>query len=231
MKISVIIPALNEAENILACLRSVQGQDGQHEIIVVDGGSRDGTPQLAAALARVISARRGRAIQMNTGARLASGEVLLFLHADSLLPRDALARLREALSDSRTAGGTFTLQFDADRALLRLYSFCTRFRFPLFHFGDQGIFVRRSVFEHIGGFAELPFMEDLEFLRRLRKSGGVALVPKAVTTSARRFLQYGVVRQQIRNIALVSAFCLGARPEALARFYTRPTPPAGSAGE
>jgi rSAM/selenodomain-associated transferase 2 len=220
MRISVIIPALNEVENIRPCLHSVVSQQGLHEAIVVDGGSTDGTPALAAGSARVISAPRGRATQMNAGASVATGDVLLFLHADSRLAGDALPRLQAALSDARFVGGTFSLRFDAQHPLLRFYSFCTRFRFRLFHFGDQGIFVRRAVFEQMGGFAEIPFLEDLEFLRRLSRAGSVALARAAVTTSARRFLQHGIVRQQLWNIALVAAYQLGARPETLARFYS-----------
>lgn len=219
MKISVIIPALNERDNILACLRSVYIQPGVSEVIVVDGGSIDDTPLLAGNAARVISAPRGRALQMNAGARMATGDVLLFLHADSQLPLDAFAQIRQLLWDPNVAGGTFALRFDEQRAILRFYSFCTRFRFSLFHFGDQGIFVRRSVFERMGGFAEIPFMEDLEFLRRLPRHGRVALARSAVTTSARRFLQHGLVRQQIRNTALVIGYLLGCRPQRLARFY------------
>ncbi|MCL5289033.1 MAG: TIGR04283 family arsenosugar biosynthesis glycosyltransferase [Acidobacteria bacterium] len=219
-KISVIIPALNESENILACLRSVQEQEGPHEMLVVDGGSTDGTPELARPHAQVISAPRGRAQQMNLGARLATGEVLLFLHADTRLHADSLATLRCALDDPRVAGGTFTLRFDADRRLLRFYSFCSRFRFRLFHYGDQGIFVRRSVFERLRGFADIPLMEDLDFLGRLRKSGRVALLPLPVTTSARRFEEHGVLRQQLLNTALVSAYYFGVPPASLARLYT-----------
>jgi rSAM/selenodomain-associated transferase 2 len=219
MSISVIIPALDEAAHIVPCLRSVRMQPEECELIVADGGSVDETRQLAGAVAQVVSAPRGRALQMNSGARLASGEILLFLHADSLLPSDGFVRIREALSSPRVAGGTFSLRFDADRTLLRFYSFFTRFRFPLFHFGDQGIFVRRSVFQQMGGFAEIPFLEDVDFLSRLRRFGVVALARGSVTTSARRFLERGIVPQQLWNIALVSAYLLGAKPQTLARFY------------
>jgi rSAM/selenodomain-associated transferase 2 len=230
MNISVIIPALNEAENIVACLRSVLAQPGLHEIVVVDGGSTDGTPKLAAALARVMVAPRGRAKQMNAGARASRGDVLLFLHSDTRLPAGALLKMRDSLADGRVVGGTFRLRFDADHPLLRFYSFCTRFPFRLFHFGDQGIFVRREIFERLGGFAEIPFLEDVDFLRRLRKVGKVVLIPADVITSARRFLQHGIVRQQLWNIALVSAYHLGARPEDLARFYSLHTSPVARMG-
>ncbi len=219
MKISVIVPALNEARNIGACIRSIMDQPGETEVLVVDGGSTDGTPRVAEGLTTVIRRARGRAVQMNAGARRAAGEVLLFLHADCRLHPEALLYLRRALADPRTVGGTFTLRFDRDRPLLRLLAFFTRLRFRYFHYGDQGIFVRREVFERLEGFREIPLMEDIDFLRRLRRTGRVALVPRPVTTSARRFLERGIIRQQLLNVALVAAFLLGARPERLARWY------------
>jgi glycosyltransferase involved in cell wall biosynthesis len=152
MKISVIIPALNEAKDILGSLDSIERQPGEVEIIVVDGCSVDGTADVARPHARVInSPERGRAAQMNVGARHASGEVLVFLHADSCLAHNALSLLRSALLDLRILGGTFTLKFDSQKLLLRLIAFFTRFRFLFFHYGDQGIFVRRAIFEELGG--------------------------------------------------------------------------------
>ena len=157
MKVSIVIPALNEAEHILTALFSVKQQAGDFEIIVVDGGSTDRTAEIARAHGLVISSERGRSIQMNAGARQASGEALLFLHADSCLHPNALSFLRRALKDSGTVGGTFTLRFDSDKILLKLYAFFTRFRFRYFHYGDQGIFVRRLAFEQVGGFyKDLP---------------------------------------------------------------------------
>jgi rSAM/selenodomain-associated transferase 2 len=219
MNISVAIPALNEAGHIAACVRSVTEQPGGAEVIVVDGGSTDGTPAIALPLATVICTGRGRVVQMNAGARRSSGEVLLFLHGDSALHPEALAHVRRAFEDPQIAGGTFTLRFDSNHPLLRFYAFLTRFRFRYFHFGDQGIFVRRSVFERLGGFKEIPLMEDLDFLRRLRSTGRVALIPRPVTTSARRFLERGLVRQQLLNVALVTAYAFGTRPERLVRWY------------
>lgn len=219
MKISVIIPTLNEAEGIGASLDSIIKQQGEFEIIVVDGGSVDGTPDVCRSHARVISGERGRAVQMNTGARSACGEVLLFLHADSLLSGNALAKLRSVLVDPRIIGGTFTLRFDSQQFLLRLIAFFTRFRFRFFHYGDQGIFVRRTIFEEVGGFREIPIMEDIDFLQRLRRVGRMTLIKQPVTTSARRFLHTGIIRQQILNIVLVILYFLGVNPEGLSKCY------------
>ena len=220
MKISVIIPTLNEAEGISASLNSILRQPEEFEIIVVDGGSDDGTIDVARRWARIVkSEQRGRAIQMNAGASQACGEVLVFLHADSRLPHNALSLLRSVLIDRRIIGGNFTLRFDNPRFTLRLIAFFTRFRFRFFHYGDQGIFVRRAVFEELGGFMEMPIMEDIDFLRRLRRRGRVALIKQPVTTSARRFLRHGVLRQQLFDVTLVVLYLLGVSPEKLSKRY------------
>jgi rSAM/selenodomain-associated transferase 2 len=220
MKVSIIIPALNEAENILAAIESVKRQAGDFEIIVVDGGSDDDTLELAQLYAATISSERGRARQMNAGARQATGDVLLFLHADSILHPNALSQLRSTLRDDRIAGGTFTLAFDADNFWLRFYTFFPRFHFVFFHYGDQGIYVRRSIFEQMGGFSDIPLMEDIDFLRRLQRLGKRTVIRHyPVMTSARRFFKYGLVWQEVLNIALVIAWILGVKPERLARWY------------
>ncbi|MEW5929147.1 MAG: TIGR04283 family arsenosugar biosynthesis glycosyltransferase [Gemmatimonadota bacterium] len=219
MKVCVVVPALDEAERIEACLESVLRQEGEAEVVVVDGGSTDATVEAASRLAVVHRSARGRAVQMNAGARRTTGEVLLFLHADTVLHPDALPALRLALADPRVAGGTFTLRFDHGHPLLRFYALCTRLPFSGFRFGDQGIFVRREVFERLGGFRELPLLEDVDFLRRLRRAGRVAVVRRPVTTSARRFQSRGIVRQQLLNGAILAAHALGASPERLARWY------------
>ena len=219
MKVCVVVPALDEAERIEICLASVLCQEGETEVVVVDGGSSDATVEVASRLAGVHRSSRGRAVQMNAVARWTTGEVLLFLHADTMLHPGALPALRRALADPRVAGGTFTLRFDRDHPLLRFYALCTRLPFSGFRFGDQGIFVRRAVFERLGGFREVPLLEDVDFLRRLRRAGRVAVVPRPVTTSARRFQARGVVRQQLLNGAILAAHALGASPERLASWY------------
>ena len=221
MKVSVIIPALNEARAILPCLHSVRNQQGEFEIVVIDGGSLDGTVEAVRPHARVVHSERGRAVQMNFGARQSIGEVLLFLHADSHLPPRAFPLLEQALADPRIVGGTFRLKFNSEKFLLRLIAFFSRIKFRYFHYGDQGIFVRRWVFEQLHGFAEIPFMEDVDFLQRLHKIGRVKLLNQPITTSARRFLERGIIRQQLTNIFLVIYYLLGAKPENLKKWYER----------
>jgi rSAM/selenodomain-associated transferase 2 len=221
VELSVIIPVLNEDESILPPLFSVRNQRGNVEIIVVDGGSSDGTVEIARPHARVIIAGQGRGVQMNSGASRSSGDVLLFLHGDSCLHSEALSTLKNTMDDPRIAGGTFTLRFDSPKLLLRVIAFFTRFKFRYFHYGDQGIFVRRRVFEQLGGFKEIPLMEDIDFFLRLQKAGKVALIKRPVTTSARRFLKNGILRQQLCNIFLVIFYLLGAKPETLKRLYER----------
>ncbi|MFN8499941.1 MAG: TIGR04283 family arsenosugar biosynthesis glycosyltransferase [Anaerolineae bacterium] len=219
MNLSVIIPTLNEADTIGACLRSIRAQAPDAEILVVDGGSDDETVTLARPYADVIAGPRGRARQMNLGGRRASGDVLLFLHADSRPHPAALAYLSQVMRDPAIVGGTFSLWFDTDHYLLRFFASLTRFEGRIFRYGDQGIIVRRAVFEALGGFQDVPLMDDVDFLWRMSAVGRTALVPLPVTTSARRYLRRGVLRQQSLNIALVAAWLLGARPETLARWY------------
>ncbi len=220
MKISVIIPALNEADHIFAALDSIKRQSGDVEIIVADGGSTDTTLDLLQSHAKVVCSERGRAKQMNAGARYATGDVLLFLHADSTLHPDALSQLRQTLQDDRIAGGTFTLAFDADRFWLRFYTFFTQFHWLYLHYGDQGIYARRSIFEAMDGFRDIPLMEDIDFLRRLQGYGKrVVIRNRPMTTSARRFFRHGLVRQELLNIALVIAWISGVEPEKLAEWY------------
>lgn len=216
MSISVVIPALNEADHISDTLLSL-GSDV--EVLVVDGGSTDATRELANRYARVIEAPRGRARQMNVGAAAAAGNILLFLHADTRLPSGAFGAIRHAVEDANAEAGAFRLHFDIETPLLRFYSACTRLPWPLICFGDRGLFVRRSVFEAVGGFPDVPIFEDLEMVRRLHERGGFRFLSAAVTTSARRFLETGPLRQQILNTALWLQYVLGVDPERLARGY------------
>jgi rSAM/selenodomain-associated transferase 2 len=219
MTLSVIIPALNEADVIEATIDRIRRQ-APHEIIVVDGGSTDPTRSVAtAAGATVIEAPRGRAQQMNHGAAHASGDVFLFLHADTLLPADGLHRIRRALSEPAVGAGTFRLSFDDPTPMLRFYAWCTRWPWIRICFGDRGLFVRRSAFEAVGGYPDWPLFEDLELAARLQAHGGFRFLSASVTTSARRFHEHGALRQQLRNLYLWTHYLRGTDPERVAHLY------------
>lgn len=230
--VSVVIPALDEAGEIEATLRSAVSQAGPVEVLVVDGGSTDGTVALAAPHARVLRSERGRARQMNAGAAEASGTVLLFLHADTRLPVGALDAVRRALADPGAVGGCFRPTFDLGGAWMRLWSLGGWMRWHRFAFGDRATFVRRSAFEAVGGFPDQPMFEDLELVRRVRRLGRFAFLDEAVATSARRFRRNGALGQQARNTALWLGWAAGLSPHRLKRFYpddaarARDAPPA-----
>ena len=172
MTISVIIPTYNEAARIEATLASITSQTGPWEIIVVDGESADNTCALARASAIVLTAPRGRARQMNRGWKASQGDVLLFVHADTRLPPRAMDVIRRTLEDPEAEAGAFTLRFDVEAPLLRMFSFFTRFKWPSICFGDRGLFVRRAAFKAIGGFPDIPIFEDLRAVRLLYRRGG-----------------------------------------------------------
>ena len=219
MQLSVVIPTLNEAEQIKRTLASVAAQAHPCEIIVADGGSTDATQKRAAGRAVVIQSGAGRARQMNAGAAQATGDVLLFLHADTHLPPDASQAIAAALADPAAEAGLFRLAFDQDTPLLRFYSFCTRVPSPRLGFGDRGLFVRRSTFEDVGGFPPIPIFEDLEMVWRLYRRGGLRFLPQRVVTSARRFARHGALRQQLRNLYLWLHYLAGTDPERVAQLY------------
>lgn len=231
-RISVIIPALNEASNIESTLRSLAGADAADEVIVVDGGSTDGTPEKAAACgARVVFASAGRANQMNAGAAQAKGSLLLFLHADSLVPGGYAEAVRTTLDDPAVSAGAFRFRTDAPGRGMRLVEWGTNVRSSVFGwpYGDQGLFLTKRLFEELGGFAPLPIMEDFDLVRRLRRRGRVMTVRLAAVTSARRWRQLGILRTLWRNQCMVVGFMLGIDRRRLAGFYLRkgrPSPPA-----
>ena len=217
--VSVIVPALNEAAGIEQTLRSVATQEADHEIIVVDGRSTDDTARIARRHARVIEAPPGRAQQMNAGAALARGHVLLFLHADTVLPPGGLEKVCTAMRSPACPGGIFRLRFDTPTPLLSFYSFCTRFALPKICFGDRACFVRCSVFDELGGFPDIPIFEDLELVRLLHERGDFAFLDEYVTTSARRYRQNGPLRQQLLNVRLWLQYRAGSDPRKLVKRY------------
>jgi rSAM/selenodomain-associated transferase 2 len=221
VSITIVIPALDEASVLPSTLAAARALGDDVEIIVVDGGSRDGTVDIARRLGAVcVSAPPGRAAAMNRGAALARGETLLFLHADTRPPPDARERIGAAFTRAGVVGGCFRLSFDSPRRVLAAYAFFTRFPFRLFHYGDAGYFVRAEAFRRLGGFREYPLMEDLDLWLRMRACGRVVVVASAVVTSARRYERRGALRQQALNTALVLLFVLGVPPRRLKRFYS-----------
>jgi rSAM/selenodomain-associated transferase 2 len=219
--ISVIIPALNESQTIESCLLRLREQIEHHEIVVVDGGSDDATLDVVRAFSDVkwLCSPAGRGRQMNRGAEVAEGDLLLFLHADTCLPQDGLSRIEALMAQEGIVAGSFSLSFDESNSLLKLYALFSRINHLLFTYGDQGLFMSRHIYELIGGFREIPIMEDVEIQKRLRKMGRFIKIRQPVITSARRFLTYGIIKQQILNMGLVFLYHAGFSPVWLKRFY------------
>ena len=219
--ISVIIPTLNEAANIAATIRSA-GQGGEVEVIVADGGSTDATAAIVRDLGiRLVESLPGRALQMNTAARLAGGDILLFLHADTRLPEGYPRAVRRTLRLPFVSAGAFSLLIDARRASMRFVAYWANWRSRVLGtpYGDQAIFLSAETFHDIGGYPEMPIMEDFELIRRLSRMGRVVTVPQRVTTSARRWVNMGVLRTTVLNQLIVVSYLLGASPRRLARWY------------
>jgi len=226
-KLSIVIPVLNEADRInsLICHLQMQSSENFYEIIVVDGDPR-GTTVKVIHDSKVISikADQGRARQMNAGAAIAGGEVLLFLHADTLLPPKALNKISKVLENMKYVGGAFSLGIDSDRLLLKIVAAraSMRSRINRIPYGDQAIFIRKSYFNKIGGFKDIPLMEDVDLMRRIKKRGDMIYIFRdQVMTSPRRWEKEGVVYTTIRNKVLVSLFFLGVGPEKLLKYYRR----------
>jgi len=221
--ISVIIPTLNEVEGLSATLKRAQAAKGV-EIIVVDGGSSDGTVQLARASgARLLSAKGGRAKQANTGAKAARGDVLLFLHGDTLLPEGFDQHVFKLLAKPGIVAGAFVLGIDGPETGLRLIEKLANFRSRFFQmpYGDQAVFLRSDLFRVVGGFPEMPIMEDFVLLRRLKREGRVAIAPVAVSTSSRRWLRMGILKTTLINQAILLAYFSGMDNDRLAHWYRR----------
>lgn len=218
MRVSVIIPALDEEATIAAAIDSAKAA-GAYEVIVADGGSKDGTVAIARLRhARVVKGEPMRAMQMNRAAEVASGDALLFLHADTLLPESACDVVSLVLQLGAVFGG-FRIAFIEPGlgGVAAAINFRTKLtRAP---WGDQAQFMLRETFERLGGFSEIPIMEDYELARRMKDEGRTVVVPFTVRTSGRRFLQKGRIRTAIVNWAIIIAYHLGVSPERLARWY------------
>ena len=221
--VSVIIPALNEALNIEKTINRARNRDA--EVIVVDGGSGDDTVvQATRAGARIEKSSRGRAVQQNRGASVARGRTLLFLHADTHVPRGYINHVFEALMDPGTVAGAFQFKTDLDHPLMKPIEFATniRSRYLKLPYGDQGLFFRRAIFEGVGGFPEVSIAEDLFLMHRISKQGRIKIAPVHAVTSGRRWQTRGLLRTTLINQVIVAGCWLGISPRVLARLYRVP---------
>ena len=219
MKLSVIVPTLNEERGLRRSLTSIPPDA---EIIVADGRSVDRTRDVAASCgARVVVGRPGRAVQSNSGAEHASGDALLFLHADCMLGPGAMAAIEDALSESRVVGGSFHLRVHPARFALSVTAFGSNLRARLLHlpYGDQALFVRRSVFDELGGYPDIPIMEDVALVRKLKKRGRLCHLGVGVTTTTRHWETLGPLLTTLVNATALVAFLLGMPPSRLAEWY------------
>lgn len=226
MTISIVIPALNERESLPATARAARAAFPDARIVVADGGSADGTREWVVSqsdLQMIDCPVRGRGPQMNAGAAQAGGDVLLFLHADCLLPADARRAVEAALADPRVVGGCFGVRFTETRprslpftaALINAQS-----RLRRRATGDQGIFVRRGAWDQCGEYKLWPLFEDIDFVTRLKRVGDFRVVREKVTISARRWLEFGVGRTSLLMVALWIAYRLGVSPVRLKRWFS-----------
>jgi rSAM/selenodomain-associated transferase 2 len=221
--LSVVIPSLDEAANLAVLLPILAAELPSAEVIVADGRSGDGSPDLVARLAtaRLVTSSRGRARQMNAGARVATGDVLLFLHADTRLPPGAAAAIDRALEDHAVVGGRFDVRFDNPGPAYRMIAALMNLRSRLsgISTGDQAIFVRRRVFDALGGYPDIPLMEDVELTRRLKRAGRLAALRARVTTAARKWEREGVARTIVLMWTLRLLYACGVSPARLHRWY------------
>jgi uncharacterized protein len=225
LTISVIIPVLNEGSQIAVLIENLYVLGGREhtEIIVVDGDPQGGTLDSIVDPRTVrLTAPAGRALQMNTGAAAASGDILLFLHADTLLPLNGFELIRRAVAEGFMAGA-FELAISSRRPVLKLIAWVTSLRSRLTRvpFGDQAIFLRKAYFTLLGGYAPIPLMEDVELMRRIKRRGDIVhILPARVHTSARRWEREGVLRCTLRNWSLRLLYRMGASPVQLVRYYS-----------
>lgn len=219
--VSVIIPTFNEEKNIEALLKSLKNINYPKEILVIDGGSTDKTREIASKYCKVYLSEKGRSNQLNLGAKLSQGDVLWFLHCDSKISKDSFIEIEKALKNN-FIGGCFSLEFYDDNSLFLKYISKTsnmRAKYLKLIFGDQGMFVKKHIFNKINGFKVMPIMEDWEFSTRLKKKGKTILLKSPIKTSARRFQKSGRLKTHILMHKIKLLYILGTPPEKLAKLY------------
>lgn len=220
--ISIIMPTLNEERNIEGAIQNVSTLKGDFELIVVDGGSTDKTVEIAGNHGTVIVSDKGRAKQMNAGARRAKGDILFFLHADCRLSPHALSEIERSLNGNKEiVGGAFKFHLDDDSLLFKLLAFFSDLRAGIVKIftGDFGLFVRRSAFDKIGGFNEIELMEDVDICRRLKKEGKLVQANAKIISSSRRFKKEGVLKTWTHMLVNRSLYSIGTSPTRLSKFY------------
>jgi rSAM/selenodomain-associated transferase 2 len=223
MRVSAIIPIVNEARRVQQAVDRawVAGAD---EVIVVDGQSTDGTYELAGkSTCSLLQTTPGRANQQNHGVKQAIGDVVLFLHADTWLEKGSVDQIRTVLDDERVLAGAFCQKIESDWRMISWIQAANANRIRWFNlaYGDQGLFVRKAVFDRLGGFPEVQFLEDYILSQRLRKLSNLALLPGPLHVDARRWEKNGPIRQTLRNWLIIAAYRFGVSPDRLAKFYRR----------
>ena len=224
-RFSIILPVLNERDLINPLLDHLESLEGSEngEFIAVDGSPDGGTIKAVTRRGvQCVKSPQGRASQMNAGAARATGEILIFLHADTRLPRQALEQINQVMTRQALIGGAFDLRIDTERLMLKTIARIAslRSRLTRIPYGDQAIFIRRDYFNQMGGYPEIPLMEDVALMRRIKGAGGrIGFIPEPVMTSARRWEQEGILHTTLRNWLLLSAYTMGVDPDKLVKYY------------
>ncbi len=221
LKVAIIVPTLNEAQGLKETLTQIQ-QLCPYELVVSDGGSDDSTLEIAEKFTElVVKGPAGRGLQMNAGAQIATGDIFLFLHADSRIEPASYEKMLHSLKSSEKIGGVFSLCIDSDKWSLRLITLLANLRSKYLGtaYGDQAFFVKKSTFQQMNGFAEFPICEDIDFFKRLRKLGPVIILKEKVLTSPRRWMQEGIWFTTLRNILITVLFKLGFPSRILTKWY------------
>ncbi len=219
--ISIIIPVLNEEKRIKDLLEKINSLHGEKEVIVVDGGSTDDTGLIASKYAKVVKSKKGRALQMNTGAKHANGDILWFVHCDSIPFKNALIEIEDIIDRGYIGGGFSIYFYDYNSLFMKFISVTSNLRGKILklYFGDQGIFIKKEYFKQIGGYPEIDLMEDWEFSMRIKKIGKTKMLPFFMGTSSRRFTKGGVLKTFLRMQKIKFLYILGVSPSALNKIY------------